>query len=451
MPQRMEFGFSFGPSESSPKIKRGAMRLLMLGDFSAKPASQKTPLAERPSHRVDLDTLDQVMRRLGPQLTLAEGTIDFQSLDDFHPDQLYARAPLFQQLRQARNEPIDSGGSALDHLLGRPMQARPGPAAPASTGLDQLIRKLVAPHIVPDQATSLKAQQLAVDAVITEQMRRLLHEPGFQSLEAAWRGVQWLISNLDLDADLELHLFDVSREELLADIAAAQGQLAQTGIHRALADRWRNLPGGQSWSALVGLYQFGASDTDVGLLAALGLLASQAGGPLLASGDPGLASLGATEQARWQALRGSEAAPWLGLAAPRLLLRLPYGKRSDPLEGFAFEEFDALPVHEEFLWGNGALAVTLLLGRAFNARGWEFEPFDEREIGDLPAFTYELDGEPELQACAERYLSEEAGLAMLAAGLMPLMSHRRRNALTVLRLQSLALPTQGLASFGQPT
>lgn len=451
MPQRMEFGFSFGPSDSSPKIKRGAMRLLMLGDFSARPASQKTPLAERPSHRVDLDSLEQVMRRLGPQVTLAAGTFDFESLDDFHPDQLYARAPIFQQLRQARSAPIDSGGSALDQLLGRPMQARPDPAGLAPGGLDQLIRNLVAPHIVPDQTASLKAQQLAVDAVITEQMRRLLHEPGFQSLEAAWRGVQFLVSNLDLDGDLELHLFDVSREELLADIVAAQGQMAQTSIHRALADRWRNLPGGQSWSALVGLYQFGASDTDVGLLAALGLLGSQAGGPLLASGHPDLASLGATEQARWQALRVSEAAPWLGLAAPRLLLRLPYGKRSDPLEGFAFEEFDALPVHEEFLWGNGALAVALAVGRSFNARGWDFEPFDEREIGDLPAFTYMLDGERELQACAERYLSEEAGLALLAAGLMPLMSHRNRNALTVLRLQSLALPAQGLAGFGQKT
>ncbi|MBT9494730.1 MAG: type VI secretion system contractile sheath large subunit [Paucibacter sp.] len=430
------------------------MRLLVMGDFSARPVSQKPPLAERPSHRVDLDNFDAVLRRLAPQLTLqlndGAATIDFQTIDDFHPEQLYARLPLFQDLRRARSQPIAAGAAGLlNQLLGKPVGARPdpSPAPPDAAGLDGLIRKLVAPHIVPDQSASLQAQQAAVDSIITAQMRALLHAPGLQSLEAAWRGVRWLIANLELDERLELHLFDVSRSELLADIVAANGQLAQTGLHHALADRWRNLPGGQSWSALVGLYQFGASDADVGMLAALGLLASQAGGPFLAGGDPGLTSLAPTEQASWQALRHSEAAPWIGLAAPRILLRLPYGKKSDPVDGFAFEEFDARPVHEEFLWGNGALAVALLLGRSFSARSWDFEPDDEREIADLPAFTYLQDGERELQACAERTLDEDAGLAMLAAGLMPVLSHRHRNAITLMRMQSVAEPAQGLAGL----
>ncbi len=453
MPQRMELGFSFGPSGAPPAKRHGPMRLLLLGDFSAKPASQKPPLAERPSHRVDLDTLDKVIGRLAPQLVFATGTIDFESLDDFHPEQLYARLPLFQELRQARSRPITAGSASspglLDQLLGKSSATRPEASSAAlaskdASGLDNLIRNQVAPHIVPDQTASLQAQHAAVDSAVTEQMRQLLHEPAFQQLEAAWRGVQWLIANLELDEQLELHLFDVSREELLADIVASSGQLAQTGVHRALADRWRNLPGGQSWSALVGLYQFGASDTDVGLLAALGLLAAQAGGPFLAGGDPGLATLAPAEQANWHAVRHSEAATWIGLAGPRVLLRLPYGKKSDPVEGFAFEEFDATPVHEEFLWGNGALAVALLLGRSFNARGWDFEPGDEREIGDLPAFTYLLDGERELQACAERYLGEEAGLSMLAAGLMPVMSNRHRNAVTVMRMQSVSEPATAL-------
>ena len=58
-------------------------------------------------------------------------------------------------------------------------------------------------------------------------MRALLHAPAFQALESAWRGVHWLISSLELDENLQLHLFDVTREELLADIVAAQGTLAR--------------------------------------------------------------------------------------------------------------------------------------------------------------------------------------------------------------------------------
>jgi predicted component of type VI protein secretion system len=229
-------------------------------------------------------------------------------------------------------------------------------------------------------------------------------------------------------------------------VVSARGRLSETGLNHALADRWRNVPGGQGWSVLAGLYDFGPGETDVGLLAALGIIASQAGGPFIARGNESLATAPGNG---WPALRASEAAPWIGLAAPRVLLRLPYGKGTDPIAAFSFEEMPGMPVHEAFLWGNPALAVALLVGRAFSERGWDFEPGDEREIRDLPAFTYVQDGERELQACAESHLGEQGGNALLAAGLMPVLSHRHANAVTLMRLQSVAqppLPLRGLAA-----
>jgi type VI secretion system protein ImpC len=445
MPARMEFNFDLGRTEAPRDTLRsndGApMRLLVLGDFSGRAAADRPPLASRPTHRVDVDNLDDTLRRLAPRVSLPAGELRFEEMEDFHPDALYARFDLFDALRQARAKPPASGGDLLGSSAA---VAAPASAAPA-TGLDAFIQSIVAPHIVPDTSAQTKSYTNAVDAAIAEQMRKLLHESAFQRIEAAWRGVQWLIANAELDEDLQLHLFDVTRDELLADVVAANGQLTQTGLYRALADRWRNVPGGQSWSALVGLYRFGAGDTDVGLLAALGLIAAQAGGPLLAEADPALANTEAVQLAGWQALRRSEAAPSIGLAAPRLLLRLPYGKGSDPVAGFAFEEIVGTPVHEEFLWGNPGLAVALLIARAYSTRGWQFEPGDEREIGDLPAYTFMHDGEKELQACAETYLGDQGGQALLQAGLMPLLSHRHRNAVTVMRFQSVAEPAAALA------
>jgi type VI secretion system protein ImpC len=446
----MEFNFGFGkpaPSRQGGGDGNRPLRLLVLGDFSAKPSAERPPLAGRPTHRVDIDSLDAVMQRLAPALKLPAGDVDFTQLDDFHPDALYQRLELFDALRQARAKPPSGGGGdLLGQLLGKTESTAAAPA-PAATGLDALIRNIVAPHIVQDTSATVKPYIAAVDAAITEQMRKLLHDPAFQALEGAWRGVQWLISSLELDENLELHLFDISRDELLADIVAAQGQLAQTGLYHALADRWRNVPGASGWSLLTGLYRFGPSDTDIGLLAALGMIASQAGGPFVAGGDPALAGDDEAALQGWNTLRRSEAAPWIGLAAPRVLLRLPYGKRSDAVVSFAFEECDATPVHEEFLWGPGSLAVALLIGRAFTSRGWEFEPGDEREISDLPAYTYLQGGERELQACAEQYLGEQGGNALLAAGLMPVLSHRHANAVSVMRFQSVAEPAGALAGL----
>lgn len=445
MPGRMQFTLETGRPAAGARRGRGPLRLLVVGDFSARPAAERRPLADRPTHRVDVDNLDEVVARLAPRIETTAGRVDFSQLDDFHPDALYRRLPLFDVLRLERARPPAQAADLLGALLGQGAAAgTPKPSAP-STGLEALLQRVVAPHIVPDTRAETQAYLTAVDSAIAEQMRRLLHDPAFQALEAAWRGVQWLIGSLELDEDLQLHLFDVSREELLADVVASQGRLAETGLHRALADRWRGVPGGEPWHLLAGQYRFGPSDTDIGLLAALGLVASQAGGPWIAEGDRTLA--GAAEDpalAGWRALRGSEAAPWIGLAAPRVLLRLPYGKAHDPVVSFAFEEFEGAPVHGHFLWGNPALAVALLVGRAFTLNGWDFEPGDEREIGDLPAYTYTQDGERELQACAEQYLGEEGGNALLQAGLMPVLSHRHRNAVTVMRFQSVAEPVRSL-------
>lgn len=450
MPARLEFDLSVTRSNAGRSSRDGPMRLLLLGDFSASAATQRPPLANRTVHRVDVDNLDQVIKRLGPKLTLPAGQLTFTGMDDFHPDQLYSRLDIFQALRHARTQAAAGNENLLDQLLGKPTSSMSAPIKPTTaspaTGIDALIRNIVAPHIVPDLSAQSGNHLATVDASIAEQMRKLLHDPAFQALESAWRGVQWLISSLELDENLQLHLFDVTRDEILADVAASQGQLAQTGLNHALADRWRYLPDGESWSLLCGLYSFGASDPDIGLLAALGLIASQAGGPFIATAGPGLTGIDADALAGWRALRNSVAAPWIGLGTPRVLLRQPYGQGRDPIGSFTFEEVGAgQPAHEELLWGHASLAVTLLIGKAFTAREWAMEPGDEREIGGMPACTFEKNGERQLQTCAEHLLSDASASAMLAAGLIPVLSHRQRNAVSVMQFQSVAEPPQTLA------
>ena len=444
MPGHVEFDFGFGRA-GRPRAEDEPMRLLVLGDFSGKAAAERPPLASRPITRVDVDTLDDVIKRLAPRLSVPAGEISFAQLDDFHPDRLYARLELFQGLREARAKPQMAKDDLLDRLLGKSPEPTPSPVATPLDGLDALIKNIVAPHIVKDTSAQSKAYLTAVDAAIEEQMRTLLHAPGFQSLEAVWRGVHWLISSLELDENLQLHLFDVTREEMIADLVGAQGKFNQSGLYRALVDRWRGVPGEQRWSVLIGLIDFGPSNSDIGLLAALGLIASQAGGPLLAGADRTLTGDDAAALTAWYALRRSEAAPWIGLAAPRVLLRLPYGKGSDPIEAFRFEEFAGPPRHDEFLWGNASLAPALLIGRSFTARGWDMEVGDEREIGDMPAYTFVQDGERELQACGEHYLTETEIQRLLTSGLIAVASRRDRNAVVVVRFQSVSDPPQPLA------
>jgi type VI secretion system protein ImpC len=348
----------------------------------------------------------------------------------------------------------------LERLLGQaptqPAAARPADAGAAA--IQSLVQAIVQPHIVHTDARQ-PAWVAAVDATISDQLRMILHQPAFQALEAAWRSVKALIADLDSDT-VRVFLLDVTRQELLTDLRNAGGDPKATGLYTRLVDQGARMPDGLSWSLLVGDYRFTADPEDIALLAAMGSLAAYAGGPFLAEAAPELLGAGSAtaltdpgqwgalatgQEENWQALRRCGAAPWLGLALPRALLRLPYGRKTDPLEQLEFEEMLGGRDAEAYLWGNPAFVCARLIAAAFVEKGWDFDPGDVLELEELPAHIYEEAGERVMQPATEALLGERAMQALLARGLMPLLGHRQRNAVRLARFQSLAEPAAALA------
>jgi type VI secretion system protein ImpC len=246
---------------------------------------------------------------------------------------------------------------------------------------------------------------------------------------------------------------------LQVDFSAAGQEPERTQLYRRLVEDTGRGIGAANWSIIAGQYTFARSIDDIRLLGMIGAIASQANAPFLSAADSSLAgcrSLLETPDPKdwstaddeagqcWQSLRTSAIATWIGLALPRPLLRLPYGPKTDRIETYDFDEFTR-DSHDAYLWGNPALACALLLGQSFLERGWDMVPGDHADIGDLPAHIIERGGEKTMQACAELFLSERAGDALLERGLMPLMSFRNRNAVRVLRVQSMAEPAKALA------
>jgi hypothetical protein len=70
------------------------------------------------------------------------------------------------------------------------------------------------------------------------------------------------------------------------------------------------------------------------------------------------------------------------------------------------------------------------------------------ELTDLPACVVEVDGEKRLKPGAEHVLSLTTGDAMQQLGFIPLLSYRDRNAVRVMRLQSIAEPGMPLRGLG---
>jgi type VI secretion system protein ImpC len=455
------------------------MRILLLGDFSGAGGGAASSQNHQASIiRLDVDNFEECLARLSPRIEITIGypgqrkiTLQFNELDDFHPDTLYRKVDLFRSLHELRDQlsdrhtfglaasqlssteqtpsVIEDDDETLERLLGKPADKSSTGEARAHSVVDDFIKQLVAPHIQPDIAQQQAALIASVDETIAAEMRSILHHPTFQALESSWRSLWKITTELETDEGLELYIHDISKQLLAQEVF--ESDLSQTHLFRLLEDG--------DWSVIAGDYVFDSDEVDTQLLLRLGAMTGELGCPFLAaaavdmlgceswgevSGVSGFQPM-ANQERNWRELRESSVAPWIGLVAPGILLRLPYGSKTDEIDSFDFEEIpNSASDPRLLLWGSPAYAATQLLARAFLQSGWTMQPGEMLDLEDLPAYVYEEDGEKCLHSCAESAFSERTAEAILDLGVMPLIAHRQSNRIRLLRFQSIAAPPETL-------
>jgi len=515
MAKGMNFEFTFGGpgSDSNPSPDSDdPLRILILSNFSGSGSRSDTtprvPLRTRPFVRVDIDNFDKVLQRFAPRVQLGSNdpnsmaeVFDIKELDDFLPERLceklstlrplvdlrknllnpatydQAAAQLRQQLMtqpvvpaesvnkppSPPSTPVEDDATTLERILGQQPAARSGiagnhPTQGGPLNIERLIGQLVQPYMVPAADPSQKVYLQAANNALGDRLRAILHDRSFQALEATWRSLRKLISNIEDDGQIQIHLLDVTADELLQDAPTDNEQLGQWGLYRRLTDESAQSPA--AWSLMIGDFTIGSQAPELALLGALAATAQHLQAPFIAAGHSSILGCPSliegldptdwkaldTEADRyWQALRKSPAADWVGLICPRVLLRLPYGKETDEVESFEFEEFSTTRHHEDYLWGNSAYLCAEMIAQAFAEDGWSMQLSSQVDIDDLPAYTYREDDEDKLQACAEVAFGERVADAFMQRGIMPLISWRDRNAVRFVRFQSIANPPTALA------
>lgn len=361
--------------------------------------------------------------------------------------------------------PSESADATLERLLGRsgspasataPQVTAPGTAAAGA--IRSLIESIIRPHVTLAPGPRRAQLLMAVDEALSMRLRDVLAAPVFRAVEGAWRGAERVVRTLDTDSELRVALLDACREDLIDALGGGEGggPLESSPLHRLLvADEPR-------FSLVAADMTFELARADLQLCATLGALVSRGGGVLLAGAGPTLLGCdtlaqvadpsawrgldGVPDAPSWQALRESRVARAIGLCLPRVLGRLPYGKRTDPIDAFPFEELgpSAGGAPEHRLWTGAAFAVAEAYGAAFRAGGWAMEPSEHLDLDALPAHTYDDEGETRLVPPAEVAVGERAGAAIAAAGLTAILARRDRGGARVLDAGSIATPSRPL-------
>lgn len=482
--------------ERGGEIDEPPFRILMLGDWGGD--AEKRPFAERKPIEIDRDNFDEVIARMktSVKLDFEDGSslpLDFASLDDFHPDEIFRRVPLYSELRDLRKRlkgtdtfnaaardarqmfGIGAGDASaraeapaetapadnlLDAILAQPSGGAAAPKRGAAGELGNLVKELVRPHLVSVNEDEQASLLSAVDTATSELMRRILHHRRFQELEASWRGLFFLVRRADTSTELKIYVLDATKDELADDLKSA-GSLSDTLLYKLLVRDAIEMPGGEPWAFVGGDYAFSPEVDDVAALMRVSKICASAGAPFVAHMRPdvlGVHSMNAhpdpsewktgtdSDAAKlWFALRGQAESQYLGMTIPRFLARLPYGAETDPSETFAFEEFDGEPAHDQYCWANACFVSALLHAQSYSECGWKGMGRRLMQDADgLPVHVYKSNGETIYKPCAEIQMTDNGAEKLMEFGLTPLVSYRATDRIKIARHQSIADPVTAL-------
>lgn len=480
---------NFGQLDAAPPAwaPKRPVRIAVLGDFSGGAAAGRletgADLAARKLLPVEFDNLEDTMGRLGVRLTLPLGDagagveLELPELDAFHPDQLYRELDVFKALGDLRKRlnntatfakaaaEVQSWGGGKKKRASRSGTRRSRSGAPAADAklsdfarligagpdvvtdgpIDALLRSIVGPFVVPAPDPKKDALVGTVDKALSDAMRAVLHQPEFQNLESLWRGLDMLLRRIETGPMLQVLLVDVSAEEFAADLSSTD-DLAETGLYTMLVDKPSQEKNG-GLSLICGLYQFEPTPPHAELLGRMAKIASHAGAPFVTAMSTDalmdrrkaphpLIALALKE------LRGLAEGAQLALMAPRFMLRHPYGKRSDPVGVFDFEEFTAADGLRGMLWGHPAILAACLLAAPTGKT---------MSIGDLPFhFFNDADGDQVALPCTERLINADDAARLRQYGIGALMAHKGQPELRVFGLDAVSGQPLGLQVIGTP-
>src|SRR5262249_38314877 len=113
-----------------------------------------------------------------------------------------------------------SPGDLLSQIIGEPKSEAKSsrPPSPPPGEWNTFLQKIVAPHLTAKTNPRRDELIAQVDAIISQQMRTLLHTQALQAVEALWRAVFFLVNRVETSPQLKLYLLDISQRELATDL-----------------------------------------------------------------------------------------------------------------------------------------------------------------------------------------------------------------------------------------
>ena len=307
----------------------------------------------------------------------------------------------------------------------------------------------------------------AIDAMLGEQLDAILHHRRLRKLEGTWRGVAWLVDNVDLSNRLKIKILNVGWPEICRDLERAI-EFDQSLLFRKVYEEEFGTPGGEPYGLLVVDHDVRHRSStefrtdDVTALNLLSGVAAAAFSPVVVGASPALlevdsfadlattidlaAPLRNADHARWRSLASRADMRFVGVALPHVLARAPWADDGTRADGFRYAEY--APTVEQRVWMTAGYAFAAVVARAFalytwpaDVRGVETDRVGGGLVTGLPLEPFSTDPDHVwVRSPVDLMLTDRQERSLLDAGLMPLTSVPYSEELVFGAVRSLQTP-----------
>ena len=275
-----------------------------------------------------------------------------------------------------------------------------------------------------------------IDAKMNKQMDEIIHNEDFQALESAWRGLKFTVDRTEFRENIRINLLNVSKADLLDDFEDA-AELSESGLYKQVYTAEYGQFGGEPIGSIIGNYEFSQSTPDIKLLQDIAGVCAVSHSPFIASASPKMFGVNSIEEisaikdfdalfeqksyTKWNALRESEDARYIGLTMPKFLLRAPYDPTENPIKSFNYRE--SATEHNDYSWANTSYAFATRLTDSFAKYRWcpnIIGPTSGGSVEDLPIHHFESLGDLETKIPTEVLISDRKEYELSENGFIPL-------------------------------
>lgn len=295
-----------------------------------------------------------------------------------------------------------------------------------------------------DLDETLRTSIETLDKELSEGVQQVIHHPEFQKLERAWRGLEYLLSEAELEGNTDVFVMNTSKRDLVNQLKRYPGSKWDRSplFERIYKDNLSTL-GGVPVTCLVGDFYVDHTPSDIQLVRSISKIAEAANCLFVTGVNPRLFSLADWGELRspayldeifqtpdylaWNNLRNAESSRFVALTAPRFACRAPF-KMNYIENEFEFFEQISSSAPEDACWANASYLMATSLIRSLSVYGWSARSVGSNSLQvrePLPKLKYAQENGQFGEICpTETQMTLERASELEQLGILPLVYQR---------------------------